>query len=292
MLLRSLRRPGREAIIPAVLAFISLLIVTFSYRQPAAADKLAGCLMSMVTPFERGAEWLSSRVTDWSSGLLAMGKLPRENERLREEVNKLKAEVLQARQLEDDVEELRRLLRFREKLGSRHRLAKALGAEVIGRDSTSWYRTVRIDRGTAHGVRKNDPVLTYEGLVGRVFRTSRSSSQVMLILDDQSGVGGLVERTRAVGVVLGTGQDLCEMAYLSPRADVKEDDSVISSGLGGIYPKGLPIGKIVSVSHEGYVQSAVLEPRVEFSRLEKVFVLTSKTADRRRGTPREEGDPM
>ena len=290
--MRSLRRPGREAIIPGVLAFISLLMLTLSYRQPDTADKIAGCLMSAMAPFERSAEYLSGHVTDWSTGLFTLGKLPRENERLREKVSKLQAEVSQARQLENEVAELRRLLRFRKKLGSSNRLARALGAEVIGRDSTSWYQTVLIDRGTAHGVRKNDPVLTYEGLVGRVFRASRSSSQVMLILDDQSGVGGLVERTRAVGVVLGGGRDLCEMAYLSPRADVRENDSVISSGLGGVYPKGLPIGRIVSVSREGYVQSAVLEPWVEFSRLEKVLVLTGDTTDRGRQAPPEEGDQM
>ncbi len=290
--MRSLRRPGREAIIPVVLAFISLLMLTLSYRRPAAADKIAGCLLSAVTPFERGAEYLSSHVTDWFSGLLTLGKLPKENEQLREDVSKLKAEVAHARQLEDEVAELRRLLGFRKKLGSRDRLARALGAEVIGRDSTSWYQTVVIDRGTAHGVRKNDPVLTYEGLVGRVFRASRSSSQVMLILDNQSGVGGLVERTRAVGVVLGSGRDLCEMAYLSPRADVRENDSVVSSGLGGVYPKGLRIGKIVSVRREGYIQSAVLEPWVEFSRLEKVLVLTGDTAGRRRRAPPQEGDQM
>ncbi len=274
--MRSQARPSREVIVPVALALSCLVTITLSYRHENSAGHAAGLMLTPLSPLERATSSVSRHTTDWIHGLISLGRFPRESRELRQEIANLGAEVERSRQLEREVAELRELLGFTERFQSRRSLSRALGAEVIGRDSSSWYRTVLIDKGHAHGTRVDSPVLTHEGLVGRVTRTSRSSSQVMLILDEQSGVGALVERSRAVGVVRGMGKGLCEMAYLSPRADIKVDDSIVSSGLGGVYPKGLRIGKITSVTRDGYMQKATVEPWVDFSRLEKVLVLEQK----------------
>ena len=116
-----------------------------------------------------------------------------------------------------------------------------LPAELVGLDVSTWFRSVLLDRGRSHGVRSGMPLISEQGLVGLVTATSRNAAKGMLLLDRQSAVDGVVQRSRARGVVRGAGEELA-FEFVARGADVAVGDVIITSGLGGVYPKGLRIG--------------------------------------------------
>jgi rod shape-determining protein MreC len=150
-----------------------------------------------------------------------------------------------------------------------------LPSEVVGLDVMPWFRSVLVDRGGAHGVRAGNPVITAEGVVGLVTATSRHAAKTMLLLDRQSAIDGIVQRSRARGIVRGRGTDQLEFEFVVRGGDVVVGDVVITSGLGGVYPKGLRIGEVVEISDPAgsLLQTANLRPAVDFGRLEQVFLM-------------------
>ena len=150
-----------------------------------------------------------------------------------------------------------------------------LPTEVVGLDVMPWFRSVLVDRGGAHGVRAGNPVITAEGVVGLVTATSRHAAKTMLLLDRQSAIDGIVQRTRARGIVRGRGTDQLAFEFVVRGGDVEVGDIVITSGLGGGYPKGLRIGEVGELLDPGggLLQTATLRSAVDFGRLEQVFVM-------------------
>jgi rod shape-determining protein MreC len=187
------------------------------------------------------------------------------------------------RRLSDLAEENRQ---FREALLTAERY-KAIGemrdrlpqpmipANVIGADSTAWFRTVLLDRGESDGVKRGMAVVTPEGVVGHVVASSSRASKVLLVIDTTSAVDVTVERTRARGIVEGERENLCALKYMVHGDDVKVGDRLVSSGMGGLFPKGLPVGKVSEISPEkrGLFQRAIVQPSVDFNKLEEVFVI-------------------
>lgn len=177
-------------------------------------------------------------------------------------------------------------LQFREALvasGNLQRIASMrddfeipmLPSEIVGLDVSPWFRSVLVDRGGEHGVRSGNPVITDQGVVGLVTATSSNAAKTMLLLDRQSAVDGIVQRSRARGIVRGRGTGELEFEFVVRGSDVREGDVVITSGMGGVYPKGLRIGVIREVADPGgrLLQTATLAPSVDFGRLEQVFVM-------------------
>ncbi|MCA9511484.1 MAG: rod shape-determining protein MreC [Myxococcota bacterium] len=158
--------------------------------------------------------------------------------------------------------------------------APLLPSEIVGLDVSPWFRSVLLDRGGEHGVRSGNPVITDQGVVGLVTATSKRASKTMLLLDRQSAIDGIVQRSRARGIVRGRGTGELEFEFVVRGSDVREGDVVITSGMGGVYPKGLRIGVVRSVSDAGgrLLQTAVLVPSVDFGRLEQVFVVLRRSA--------------
>jgi rod shape-determining protein MreC len=164
---------------------------------------------------------------------------------------------------------LQRLLNFREQIAF-----DVVAAEVVGRGSNSWTEIIHINRGTRDKIAKGYPVVTHDGLVGQVIHAAPALSQVMLLTDFRSGVDALVQRTRASGVVTGRGRDLATLKFLPMGADIQPGDRLISSGMGGVFPKGLIIGAVQDVSRNGRQgQQVEIRPNVDFSHLEEVLVL-------------------
>jgi rod shape-determining protein MreC len=131
-----------------------------------------------------------------------------------------------------------------------------------------------IDRGTQDGIVKGSAVLAPEGIVGQVFLASAHAARVLLVSDHNSGVDAIVQRTRAQGIVQGTVDAGCVLKYVKRTEDVQLGDDVITSGLDGIFPKGLPIGRVVEVDKRGrgLFQHAEVKPSVDFDQLEEVLV--------------------
>ena len=193
-----------------------------------------------------------------------------ENDRLRERLRELEDANLQFREALVASGHLERIASMRDDFE-----VEMLPAEIVGLDVSPWFRSVLVDRGHGHGVRSGSPVLTDQGVVGLVTATSANAARAMLLLDRQSAIDGVVQRSRARGVVRGTGTGELEFEFVVRGSDVREGDVVITSGMGGVFPKGLRIGVVRSVSDPGgrLLQTAVLAPAVDFGRLEQTFVM-------------------
>lgn len=200
----------------------------------------------------------------------------RDNQQLRQQLEELRQANLNASELAAENTRLKAMLAYKQASPQFDLLA----AVVIGRDPGTWSSTILINRGAADGVAKDMPVITPQGLVGSVSAVYNNSAKVQLFLDPHSAVGGIVQRpeSRVAGIVVGSGENppLPRMVNMARDADVVKGDKIITSGLGGLFPKGIMIGEVVDVVNEegGLLKYAVLKPAVDFSRLEEVFVLT------------------
>ena len=192
------------------------------------------------------------------------------NERLRGRIAELEEANLQYREALVASGHLQQIAAMRDEFE-----IPMLPSEVVGLDVMPWFRSVLVDRGGAHGVRAGNPVITAEGVVGLVTATSRHAAKTMLLLDRQSAIDGIVQRSRARGIVRGQGTDRLAFEFVVRGGDVKLGDVVITSGLGAVYPKGLRIGEVVELldPEGGLLQTATLRPAVDFGRLEQVFVM-------------------
>ncbi len=197
-----------------------------------------------------------------------------ENEGLRRQVTELQLKLQQQRNQVEATVRLQQLLDLREKSG-----LETTAAQVIAGSATPDFRTVTIDKGRRDGVRAYTAVLAAPGVVGCVMTPSRTTAKVQLLVDRNAAIAGLVERSRAQGIVLGTGEDMLRMEYLAATADVKPGDMVLSSGIDGIYPKGFTSGKVERVERAGTaVKSVMVRPAVDFSGLEEVLVVQGQQA--------------
>jgi rod shape-determining protein MreC len=165
---------------------------------------------------------------------------------------------------------LRNLIDFQKNISER-----VVAAEVIGKDPSAWFKTVIIDKGKTDGLIRGLPVVIAQGIVGQVVEVSAHYSKVMLIVDSNSAVDSLVQRTRARGVIKGESTDQCRLDYVLRKNDVRIGDIVVSSGLDGVYPKGLRIGLVSQVTaHDADIfHELIITPFVDFEKLEEVLVI-------------------
>lgn len=152
---------------------------------------------------------------------------------------------------------------------------KVIAARVIGRDPSNWSSAIIIDKGSSSGIKKGFISVTFLGLVGRVIEVSSSTSQIILLSDPSLCVSAIIQRSRQEGLVCGSLGGSLIMKYLPKDSDIKVSDTVITSGLTDVYPKGLIIGKVTDIGEEfsGLNRYAVIEPSVDFSGLEEVLII-------------------
>jgi rod shape-determining protein MreC len=148
-------------------------------------------------------------------------------------------------------------------------------AQVTGRDPTGWFKSVIIDKGRGAGLELNMPVVNASGVVGRIVSVSPNYAKVLLIIDQNSAVDCLVQRSRDRGMVKGLSAEICKLDFVVKSSDVATEDVVVTSGLGGIFPKGLPVGKVLNVKEASgeLFKDIEVRPVVDFSKLEEVLVI-------------------
>jgi rod shape-determining protein MreC len=210
-------------------------------------------------------------VRDFLTAPRNLAALRGENAQLRAEVGQLEAEVVTLREQAAEQEVLRALLGFaREQPANRY-----VTARVIGRDTSPFLRYLLLDQGSDAGVRRGMPVVSENGLVGRISEVSASASKVQLIIDPQSAINARVQETRAEGVLIGQPTGELTLTYLAQDAVVKAGDLVVTSGLGGGFPANILAGRVVSVRKRDYelYQTATVLARVEFGNLEIVLII-------------------
>lgn len=193
-----------------------------------------------------------------------------ENRQLRKQLSDIRFAQIQNEELRRENERLTKLLEIRRVVPTRAR--KSVFARVIGRSPSAWSRVLLIDKGTRQGIRPNMLVLSESSLVGKVVEAGKSVSKVLLITDPNCKIGVLIQRTRQQGVLYGTSQGQSRVKYLSLETPLQEKDLVETAGLGGFYPKGIPVGEVRRAWKEpGQVyQVAEIRPMTDLSRVEEV----------------------
>lgn len=204
--------------------------------------------------------------------------LEEENRKLRREIVSLRGEINQYREMYLEGMRLKKLLNLKENINYPTVIAK-----IIGGSRSSVFKMILINRGTADGVKEGFPVLTSEGVIGRIVESSWNVSRVLLLIDNNSNIDALIQRSRAQGVLQGRGGDGCILKYVQRSEDVRVGDNVISSGLAGVFPKGLLLGVVKKVQKKefGLFQEISVSPAVDLSRLEEALVILSDEKDRR-----------
>jgi rod shape-determining protein MreC len=262
-------RRNRVLLASALCLVLAAGLAVQTSRTPARADTLGRFFLEVMAPFQASAAAVRrTAAASWRSVAELVGARE-ENVVLRGRVRRLEQELDRLSEVGLENARLRKLLDFRESVQG-----ELLTARIIGRDATGVSRTLTIDRGEADGVTRGAAVLAPEGVVGQVFLVSRHAARVLLVADHNSGVDALVQRTRARGIVQGTVDAGCALKYVKRTEDIQVGDDLVTSGLDGIFPKGLPVGRVVAIDKrgQGLFQSAEVAPRVDFDQLEEVLV--------------------
>jgi rod shape-determining protein MreC len=227
----------------------------------------------LVSPVQKVVSTLVSPVRGGIEFLSDLGRARAERDELREKLEELEGKVRRLNEVERENRQLREMIRVKE---SRPDL-QLMAVRVIGSNPDLWEKTLIIGAGYSDGLREYMAVLSEDGsLVGRIVMCTAETSMVQLITDEKSSVGAMLERNAEMGVVKGDGTGI-RLELLNQNADVRTGDLVLTSGLGGTCPSGIPIGTIREISERRPDLSVgiVLDPRAAFSRLERVMVVLS-----------------
>lgn len=229
-------------------------------------------VMTLFSPVPRLVNWMGGTAKDMYHGYLDMRRAVNENVELHRKIASLTTENLKLRQSEGDLRRLRSLLAYSEQFDMQTSMAQTIMLDTAGR-----FKAIIIDRGTGDGVEVNDVVANANGLVGRVVLVTKNMSKVQLVTDNNCAVGALVERTRRQGVVRGNGTSLVQMFDIPSLADVQAGDRVLTAGIDGIYPKGIPIGVIARAeTGQSLFKTLSVKPLVDFGTVEEVIVIHTR----------------
>lgn len=263
------------AAVVAVLLILSMMRVTAPERDQLS--RLEKITRDGLTPIQNGFTTLLKGTQGFVSHFADVDALLSENEELRQEKGALLFENNQLRENQQEVRRLRMMLDF-EQANLQYEL---IGATVIARGPSNWYSTLILNRGTTAGIAKDMVVIVPEGLIGRVVAVSKDTAEILLITDREGPAGAVVlfQENRIPGVVegIGDGSDTLVMRHIPYDAPVEVGQSVVTSGLGEFFPKGIRIGTVQSINSEaepsGLQKSAIIKPAVDFNRLEEVFII-------------------
>jgi rod shape-determining protein MreC len=247
-----------------------IILISAQVNTQRGVPLLEAVTFGAFAEVQRGSSSLIGGVrTSWDD-YLALQSVRSDNEQLRREVAQLQVALQQQRALAQQSRTLVELLQLREQTP-----LETVAAAVIAGSASPDFRTLTIDKGSADGLRPDMAVIAPAGVVGRIITPSARAAKVQLLIDRNAAAGVIVERSRAQGVVEGTGGSL-RLNYLSGTADVKTGDVVSTSGIDGIYPKGFVVGQIESVERAaGSFGTIVVRPTVDFSSIEAVLVVAS-----------------
>lgn len=260
------------------IASLLILLIVMSYQVTDTATGrtvLGNVLFEAFSPIQSLSMWVIRGVAGGVGNYINLVHTNQENQALQREVAELKIQISATAQERAENDRLRKMLQLKERLPY-----VLLAGEVVGRDARSGSGTLTANRGRLAGVRMDMSVVTPAGVVGKTIQVAPVTSRVQLITDPASGIGVMLERTQIAGILAGTGGQTCVLRYLPLISDVKEGDVVVTSGQDGVFPQGLPVGKVSRLlSESDLYKSAEVAPFQEFSSVrEIVFLLQTTTA--------------
>ena len=262
--------------IVAVAAFVILVTVTFIVLgRGHTTQRLQSGFLGMISPFLRQGSSLDRKYTEMREGLKSLKKLEEENKRLTVENKELSATNQTLRDMEAENNKLRNALGYRERS-----VFTLMPARIIARDLSTYYQTVKIDRGTADDVKLDMPVLTEEGLVGKTTVVAEHAATVILIADENCRVATTIEGSNEKGIVRGEriadhGVPTIGLIFLTKQANLQPGQNIYTSGVGGVFPSGVLVGKVKEFKVRELDGYATVVPAVDLTSIDDVFVVIS-----------------
>ena len=246
---------------------------------------IRSALVTVSTPFRWAFTKVGEGLSGFSMYFRTLEDLRDENEALRAELDGYKNLVYDAELIGEENDFLNSFLGIKEE----HVDFLFEDATVIGRESTNYRTVYTLSKGELHGIEVNMPIITEEGLVGHITEVGATWSKAVILTETASAVGGFVERSGVLGVVEGTyelrTEGVCRMVYIEPDSDIRVGDKVVSSGIGGVYPRGLMIGKITEITMDeaSRTLTATIEPAADLDSISKLMIITEYTIYSERG---------
>lgn len=250
---------------------IALHLVSVGVKPGDMAARPIVAMLTAVGPVQLGV----SRVVGGGSGFVRnyfdLVDVRRQNQLLKEELSRMRSEQSRVVELETENRHLTELLELKDVLG-----VDAVGARVIGADANGLARTLIVGQGSANGIAPGMAVISIQGVVGKIIATSPHASRVLLLDDHNSALDAFDQRSRTRGIIAGVVDDGVTMKYVERSQDVRPGDIVVTSGLDGIFPRGLLIGSVRTVKGQGpgLFLNVGIAPAVDFRELEQVLVIT------------------
>lgn len=257
----------QKALFFALIITVPLSLTAISNALP---EHLRATFFSLSRPFLLTGESLRDIFSGGLAGVKKLVLLYHENEHLKKELDLLERDIVQLREQEKENERLRTLLAFKSTVPQR-----SISCRVIARDESHLSHWILLDKGSVDGLKKEMTVVTERGLVGKVVEVGPRTARVIVHTDVEFRVSGLLQGSRATGLVTGEGAPHLKMKFIEVDTDIPIGEAVLSSGLGGVFPKGILIGEVKSVGREknGLYRFAKIKPAVSLSRLEEVLCL-------------------
>ncbi|MBQ4518242.1 MAG: rod shape-determining protein MreC [Clostridia bacterium] len=264
---------------PVVIAIITVVILVFMALSFALPDSSSGNILgTILSPVQKFFSGIGNGVGGFFNFVGDMKDFQQENLELKDQVDELSRQVRELEGYKEENERLRSLL----ELKSNSQDQDMVGASVIAKDPGNWFYTFTVDKGSNDGILVDDAVVSGQGLVGRVMEVGHNWSKVITIIDADSSVGASINRTQSLAIVDGdlslADSDQCMMNFITnDSSTVVVGDTVVTSGLGGVYPAGLLIGTVSEIKSDsmGYSQHAIIETAVDFERIREVMILRS-----------------
>ncbi len=260
----------RREIVFTLLLLVSLGMLVSHHEPGLITRSVRQGVAFVVMPFQKISHGVVDKSRQVFTLFTSMRVLRKENDALRQKVEKLMLRNAQLSDLNQENQALREALGYRER--THHEF---IPADIVGRDASSWLKRAVVDRGQADGVMAGAGVVMPNGVVGRITDVNYYSATVMLLPDTQSAVAGTVERSGISGTIKGNNDRTLSMMYVSNEDDVKVGDTIITSTLSTLFPPGLPIGEVISVhpSENGLMLDIKVKPRINFKTLNRVLIL-------------------
>jgi rod shape-determining protein MreC len=260
----------RHYLATLVLVIVPVIALNAGGKNPADLHWFDKTAVAVSAPVQSAIRWSIDTSWDAIQSYLLLWNTQENNKTLALENRKLLNELASFQEVARENDRLRQLVDFNNPLAGRKVVAR-----VIAQDVSPEFRLLRLNKGADQGVETGMAVVALEGVVGRVIRVGRNFSDVLSLLDGSSAIDAILQRNRVRGVIEGQGGQQLAMKYLRRTDPVEEGDIIVSSGIGGLFPKGLTIGKVTSVKKKNFGISQTVEvvPSVDFNRLEEVTII-------------------
>ena len=268
--MRGLLKHYKYLLLVIALVLLALHLASSSLNKGVNTGKTGLFIMRVYAPIHSTVTWPFAKVADVIGRYLLLVDLKEENRKLTENNRALRLRLMELEKLDSENKRLRYLLKY-----DPPKEIVPVYAPVIARSLTPESRSLLIGKGYKDGIDKNMVAISPDGLVGHVNVVTASSSKILLVTDPASVIDAVVQRTRATGIVKGKNPDLCSLNFINRTEDIEVGDIVVSSGLGGIFPPGMTVGRVAGVERETtdmFLNVDVL-PAVPFDKVEDVIVI-------------------